>query len=84
MTDKQPEALRIPITDDNGQAILPQYRVIERYFDWYLLYDQMQVGEAVRHEFRIVQMSHNIALFPGITLAEATKQFYEVVENDYR
>ena len=93
MTDKKDDALklaleaqqerRMPITDDHGQALRPQYRVIEQQGQWQLLYDQHQVGEAVRHEFRIQKMTHDIALYPGITLAEAQKRFREKVEADH-
>ena len=72
----------MPITDDHGQALRPQYRVIEQQGQWQLLYDQHQVGETVRHEFRIQKMTHDIALYPGITLAEAQKRFREKVEAD--
>lgn len=71
---------QMPITNDNGQAIKPQYRVIKAAGNWQLLYDQMRVGDAVRHEFRITKMTHDIALFPGITLEEAIKRFDERVE----
>lgn len=71
------------MTDDNGKAIRPQYRVIEQRGTWALLYDQMAVGDAVRHEFRVQKLVHDIALYPGITLAEAKKRFTELVENDY-
>mgnify|MGYP003330755894 CR=1 FL=1 len=74
---------RHPITDDHGIAINPQYRVIESRFTWRLLYDQMQVGETVRHEFRVVKIPHDIALYPGITLEEALRRFHEIVDNDY-
>lgn len=74
---------KMPITDDNGQALRPQYRVIEQRGSWFLLYDQMQVGEAARHEFRIQKLRHDIALYPGITLAEAQKRFHEKVEADH-
>ena len=70
----------MPITDDQGKALLPQYRVIEQDGNWMLLYDQMQVGEKVRHEFRIQKLRHDIALYPGISLAEAQKRFRERVE----
>ena len=73
----------MPITDDHGQALRPQYRVIEQHGQWQLLYDQHQVGETVRHEFRIQKMTHDIALYPGITLAEAQKRFREKVEADH-
>jgi hypothetical protein len=73
----------MPITDDNGQALRPQFRVIEQKGNWYLLYDQIQLGEAVRHEFRIQKLRHDIALYPGIPLAEAKKRFQEKVESDY-
>lgn len=71
------------MTDDYGLPISPQFKVIEKRFDWYLLYDQTQLGEAVRHEFRVVKMPHDIFLYPGITLTEATKRFHELVNNDY-
>jgi len=71
------------MTDDYGLPISPQYKVIKKSFDWYLLYDQMQAGEAVRHEFRVVRIAHDIALYPQITLDEAIKQFDELVDNDY-
>ena len=73
----------MPITDDNGQALLKQYKVIEQQGNWFLLYDQMQVGEGVRHEFRIQKLRHDIALYPGITLIEAQKRFREKVEADH-
>jgi len=74
----------MPITDDHGQALRPQYQVIEQRGQWQLLYDQYQVGETVRHEFRIQKLQHDIALYPGITLAEAQKRFREKVESDSR
>jgi hypothetical protein len=73
----------MPITDDHGQAIKPQYRVIKSTGKWRLLYDQLQVGETTRHEFRITKMTHDIALYPGITLEEAIKRFDERVEADH-
>ena len=73
---------KIPITDDHGKALLPQYQVIEQRGNWLLLYDQLRNGEAVRHEFRIQKLRHNIALYPGISLAEAQKRFRERVEAD--
>ena len=72
----------MPITDDNGQALRPQYRVIEQIGNWHLLYDQLQSGDTVRHEFRIQKLRHDIALYPGISLAEAQKRFRERVEAD--
>ena len=74
---------RMPITDDNGQALRPQYRVIEKCGKWTLLYDQHQIGNVVRHEFRIQKLQHDIVLYPGITLAEAQKRFREKVEADH-
>jgi len=74
---------KMPITDDRGQALRPQCQVIEQRGNWFLLYDQMQVGEAVRHEFRIQKVRHDIALYPGITLAAAQKCFREKVEADH-
>ena len=73
----------MPITDDNGQALRPQYQVIERQGNWFLLYDQRQLGNSVRHEFRIQKLQHDIMLYPGITLAEAQRRFQEKVESDY-
>ena len=73
----------MPITDDNGQALRPQYQVIERQGNWFLLYDQRQLGNSVRHEFRIQKLQHDIMLCPGITLAEAQRRFQEKVESDY-
>ena len=73
---------KMPITDDHGKALLPQYQVIEQSGNWLLLYDQMQDGEKVRHEFRIQKLRHDVALYPGITLAEAQKRFRERVEAD--
>lgn len=70
------------ITDDNGQASRPQFRVIEQRGRWQLLYDQHQIGNTVRHEFRIVKLMHNIGIYPGISLAEAQKRFAEKVEAD--
>ena len=72
----------MPITDDNGKAIRYQYRVIEQRGNWFLLYDQHQLGNTVVHEFRIQKLKHDILLFPGITLAEAQKIFAEKVEAD--
>lgn len=74
---------KMPITDDHGKAIKPQYQVVKTSGNWRLCYDQMQVGEAVRHEFRIRKMTHDIALYPGITLEEAIKRFDERVEADH-
>ena len=33
------------MTDDYGLPISPQFKVIEKRFDWYLLYDQIQLGD---------------------------------------
>lgn len=76
-------ANKMPITNDHGKALLPQYQVVEQSGNWMLLYYQMQVGEEVRHEFRIQKLRHDIALYPGITLAEALKRFREKVEADH-
>lgn len=73
----------MPITDDYGEALLPQYRVIEQRGNWRLLYDQHVVGEKARHEFRIVKIPHDILLYPGISLEEAKRRFEEIIENDY-
>jgi hypothetical protein len=70
------------ITDDHGQAIRKQYTIIEQRGKWALLYDQHQIGNTVHHEFRIQKLQHDIALYPGITLAEAQKRFAEKVEAD--
>ena len=74
---------KMPITDDHGKALLPQYQVIEQRGNWVLLYDQMQVGEKVRHEFRIQKLRHDVALYPGTTLSEALKRFHEKVGADH-
>ena len=76
------EQTQEPITDDHGQALRPQYRVIEKRGKWVLLYDQRQSGEVVRHEFGIQKLQHDIVLYPGITLTEAQKRFREKVEAD--
>lgn len=72
----------MPITDDNGKATKPQFRVIEQRGRWQLLYDQHQTGTAVYHEFRICKLKHDILLYRGISLAEAQKRFLEKVEAD--
>lgn len=74
---------RMPITDDHGKSLRPQYRVIEQRGNWFLLYDQYQVGDFVRHEFRIQKLRHDIAQYPGITLAEAQKRFHEKADADH-
>ncbi len=74
---------RKPITDDFGNVLLPQYRVIESRNSWHLLYNQIQVGEKVHHEFRAVKIPHDIVLYPGITLEDAKRRFHELVDNDY-
>ena len=74
---------KMPITDDHGKALLPQYQIVEKTGNWVLLYDQMQAGEKVRHEFRIQNLRHDIALYPGITLSEALKRFHEKVGADH-
>jgi len=79
----QPEQEKMPITDDHGKAIRCQLRVIEQRGKWFLLYDQFQLGNKVQHEFRIRKVNHDIALYPGITLAEAQKCFFEKVESDH-
>ena len=80
----QPERQKtMPITDDHGNAIQCQRRVIEQRGKWFLLYDQHQVGNTVIHESRIRKVEHDIALYPGITLAEAQKLFLEKVESDH-
>ena len=73
----------IPITDDNGQAIKKQYRVIKQKYNWFLLYDQHQTGDCVTHEFRIQKLVHDIRLYPGITLEEALIRFDSLIDNDY-
>ena len=60
-----------------------QFQVIERNGNWLLLYGQIQLGDEVRHEFRIQNLRHDIALYPGITLSEAKKRFQEKVEFEY-
>ena len=77
------EKQKMPITDDNGQAVQPQFRVIEQRGNWFLLYDQRVVGNVVFHEFRIQKLKHNILLYSGITLEEAKKRFAEKVEADH-
>lgn len=72
----------MPITDDHGQANLKQYRVIEQVGNWYLLYDQYQIGNHAHHEFRIQKLKHDIALYPGISLSEAQQRFREKVGED--
>ena len=72
----------MPITDDNGKALRPQYQVVEQRGNWFLLYDQHQIGNTVRHAFRIEKLQHNILLYPGISLAEAKKRFHEKMEAD--
>ena len=72
----------MPITDNYGKAIEYQYRVIEQRGNWFLLYDQHQLWNTVVHEFRIQKLKKIIAVFPGITLAEAQKIFKEKVEAD--
>lgn len=73
----------MPITDDHGQATLKQYRVIEQIGNWYLLYDQHQIGNHAHHEFRIQKLKHDIALYPGISLSEAQQRFREKVKEDH-
>jgi len=73
----------MPITDDNGQAIKKQYRVIKQKHNWFLLYDSFLVGDDITHEFRIQKLVHDIALYPGISLKEALKRFDNLVDNDY-
>jgi hypothetical protein len=82
---QEPEPVKptMPITDDHGQAIKPQFQVIKAVGNWRLLYDQLCVGEAVRHEFRITKTTHDIALYPGISLADAIKRFDEKVEAEH-
>lgn len=80
---EQAEKKKMPITDDNGQAVQPQFRVIEQRGNWFLLYDQHVVGNLGRHEFRIQKLKHDIVLYSGITLEEAKKRFAEKVEADY-
>ena len=72
----------MPITDDNGNAIQHQYKVIEKKGNWFLLYAQQCLGNLVKHEFRIQKLKHDIALYPGISLKEARKRFFEKVEAD--
>ena len=74
--------ITVPITDKTGKALRPQYRVIKQIGNWYLLQDLHQSGEAVRHEFRIQKLRHDIELYPGISLAEAQKRFRDRVEAD--
>ncbi len=80
--EAQQQEKTMPITDDHGKAIQHQYRVIEQCGNWFLLYDQHQMGNTVMHEFRIQKLKHDIFLYRGITLAEAKKRFLEKVEAD--
>jgi hypothetical protein len=73
----------MPITDDHGKALHDQRQVIEQRGEWRLIYDQHKIGNTVHHEFRIQKLKHDSALYPGITLAEAKKRFYEKVEADH-
>jgi hypothetical protein len=73
---------RKPMTDDNGKGLQPQYRVIEQHGRWQLVYDLHQIGNTARHEFRILKLRHDIAIYPGISLIEAQKRFRERVESD--
>ena len=66
------------MTDDFGTPLNPQYRVIEKRGNWFLLYDQFQVGEKVRHEFRIVNIANDVLLYPGISLEGAMTRFDEI------
>jgi hypothetical protein len=81
--EQDPVKPTMPITDDHGQAIKPQFQVIKAVGNWRLLYDQLCVGEAVRHEFRITKTTHDIALYPGISLADAIKRFDEKAEAEH-
>jgi hypothetical protein len=81
--EQEPVKPTMPITDDHGQAIKPQFQVIKAVGNWRLLYDQLCAGEAVRHEFRITKTTHDIALYPGISLADAIKRFDEKVEAEH-
>lgn len=72
----------MPITDDHGKAIQYQFHVIEQKGNWFLLYDQHDIGGTVQHVFRIQKIKNDIALYPGITLEEAKKRFFEKVESD--
>jgi hypothetical protein len=81
--EQEPVKPTMPITDDHGQAIKPQFQLIKAVGNWRLLYDQLCVGEAVRHEFRITKTTHDIALYPGISLADAIKRFDEKVEAEH-
>lgn len=69
-------------TDDHGIPIDPQFRVIERRGNWVLLFDISVAGNAVKHEFRIQKLKHDIAIYPGASLEEATKMFNEKVGAD--
>jgi hypothetical protein len=73
---------RKPLTDDHGKALLPQYQVIEQHGRWQLVYNQHQIGNWMRHEFRILKLRHDIELYPDISLIEAQKRFRERVESD--
>ncbi len=72
----------MPLTDDHGKALHDQRRVIDQRGKWRLIYDQHQIGDTVHHEFRIQKLTHDIVLYPGITLDEAKKRFAEKVEAD--
>ena len=73
----------MPITDDHGKAIHDQRQVVEQRGNWRLIYDKHQIGNTVHHEFRIQKLRYDIALYPGISLAEAKKRFAEKVEADH-
>lgn len=62
------------ISDDYGKPRIRQYRVIETYFDWMLLYDQHDD----KHQFRIVREHNHIILYSGISLEEAKRRFSEI------
>jgi len=69
-------------TDDHGKPIESQFRVVEQRGNWVLLFDASITGNAVKHEFRIQKLKHDIAIYPGASLEQATKMFNEKVVAD--
>lgn len=66
------------ITDDHGQAILKQYRVVKSKGNLHLLCDIHVVGDKAVHEFRIQRITKDVQIYPGATLDYAMKRFEEI------
>lgn len=70
------------LTDDYGRSLCDQRRLVAERGKWRLLYDQHVLGNTAVHQFVIQKITHDVLLYPGITLQEAMQRFEEIVGAD--